>query len=88
MRNLVIQVKNIFCDDLRNFEPKIVTPLYKSQKSVLKPTNQNFLIVSFSTQCHDTFVLRNLFSNTFPSGCKIAAKLQPMMILWNSTILV
>jgi hypothetical protein len=81
-------VKNIFCDDLRNFEPKIVTPLSFKKKCTNACKSNFFLIVSFSTQCHDTYVLRNLSSNTFPSGCEIAAKSPPMTILGNSTVSV
>jgi hypothetical protein len=71
MRNLVIQVKNIFCDDLRNFEPKIVTPLSFKKKCTNAYKSKFFFIVSISTQGHDTFVLDNLSSNKFPSGVKL-----------------
>jgi hypothetical protein len=86
MLNLVIQVKNIFCDDLRNFEPKIVTPLSLKKKCTNTYKSKFFLIVSISTQGHDTFVLGKLSSYKFPSGCKIAAKSQPMTILGTSTV--
>jgi hypothetical protein len=89
MLYLLFQVKNVFCDDLRNFEPKIVTPLFFF--FFLMCTNayksKNVLIGNISTHGHATLVFSNFPLKNIPSGCKIEAKSLPMTILGGFTVL-
>ena len=78
--------KNTYCDNLRIFRPKIVTPLFKKKKCTNAYKSKYFLIVNISTQGHDTFVLSKHPDRKCCSGCKIGAKSQTMTILGGSTV--
>jgi hypothetical protein len=49
----------VFCDDLRNVENKIVTPLFFKKRCTVAYKSKNVLIVNISTHGHDTLVFNN-----------------------------